>query len=200
MHLTFPAILVAARQHGETAAIVRVLSGPYGLVAGYVAGARGRQLRPVLIPGNRVAAELVARSDASLPSLRLELLESRGPWMGEPLPAAAIAWVTTLTAAVLPERNAYPALYDALAATLEAVCHAPSARGWLPAVIGYEALVLRELGYGGRGSVPEADLEGLLQMFARGAAPLERYLLADRKGNAMAARAMLHARLERLTG
>lgn len=200
MHLTFPAILVAARQHGETAAIVRVLSGPYGLVAGYVAGARGRQLRPVLIPGNRVAAELVARSDASLPSLRLELLESRGPWMGEPLPAAAIAWVTTLTAAVLPERNAYPALYDALAATLEAVCHAPSARGWLPAVIGYEALVLRELGYGGRGSVPEADLEALLQMFARGAAPLERYLLADRKGNAMAARAMLHARLERLTG
>ena len=55
MHLTFPAILVAARQHGETAVIARVLTEEYGLVAGYVAGGRGRVLRPVVIPGNRVA-------------------------------------------------------------------------------------------------------------------------------------------------
>ena len=47
-----------------------------------------------------------------------------------PLAAAAIAWVTTLAAAVLPERNPYPSIYNALSATLEAICHAPSARGW----------------------------------------------------------------------
>jgi DNA repair protein RecO (recombination protein O) len=197
MHLSASAIVVAARQHGETASIARVLTEEYGLVAGYVAGGRGRQLRPVLIPGNRVAAELSARSDAQLPFLKLELVESRGPWLGEPLAAAAIAWVTTLAAAALPERNPYPSIYNALSATLDAICHAPSARGWLRAVVAYEALVLRELGYGG-GQPGEADLAALLQMFVRQAAPLERYLLADRKGDAMAARAMLGVRLEKL--
>ena len=198
MHLTFPAIVVASRVHGETAAIARVMSEEFGLVAGYVAGARGRALRPVLIPGNRVAAELSSRSDSQLPFLRLELVASRGPWLGEPLAAGAIAWVTTLTASVLPERNPYPRLYNALEGTLEAICHAPSARGWLRAVVGYEALVLRELGYGGGAPPAEADLGALLELFARQAAPLERHLLADRRGDAMAARAMLGARLEKL--
>ncbi|MFN6936123.1 MAG: DNA repair protein RecO [Tsuneonella sp.] len=198
MHLSFPAIVVAARQHGETAVIARVLSEEHGLVAGYVAGGRGRLLRPVVIPGNRVAADISAKSDSQLPFLKLELLESRGPWLGEPLAASAIAWVTTLTAMVLPERNAYPSLYQALGATLDAICHAPSARGWLRALVGYEALLLRELGYGGAQPPQEADLDALLQMFARTAVPLERYLLADRKGDGMATRAMLGERLEKL--
>lgn len=198
MQLSFPAIVVAARQHGETAVIARVLSEEHGLVAGYVAGGRGRLLRPVVIPGNRVAADLSAKSDSQLPFLKLELLESRGPWLGEPLAASAIAWVTTLTAMVLPERNAYPSLYQALGATLDAICHAPSARGWLRALVGYEALLLRELGYGGAQPPQEADLDALLQMFARTALPLERYLLADRKGDGMATRAMLGERLEKL--
>lgn len=198
MHLTFPAIVVASRAHGETAAIARLMSEEFGLVAGYVAGARGRAMRPVLIPGNRVAAELSARSDSQLPFVRLELVGSRGPWLGEPLPAGAIAWVTTLTASVLPERNPYPNLYKALEGTLDAICHAPSARGWLRAVVGYEALVLRELGYGGGAPPAEADLGALLELFARQATPLDRHLLADRKGDAMAARAMLGARLEKL--
>jgi DNA repair protein RecO (recombination protein O) len=88
-------------------------------------------------------------------------------------------------------------VYSALSATLDAICHAPSARGWVRAVVAYEALVLRELGYGG-GAPPQADLDELLQLFVRQAAPIERYLLADRKGGAMAARAMLGARLEKL--
>jgi DNA repair protein RecO (recombination protein O) len=105
VHLNAPAIVVASRHHGETASIARVLTEEFGLLAGYVAGGRGRELRPVLIPGNRVAAELSARSDSQLPFLKLELVESRGPWLGEPVAAAGIVWVTTLAAAVLPERN-----------------------------------------------------------------------------------------------
>ncbi len=198
MHLAFPAIVVAARHHGETAVIARVLSERFGLVAGYVAGGRGRRLRPVVIPGNRVAAELSARSESQLPFLKLELTESRGPWLGEPLAASAIGWVTALTALALPERSPYPALFAALGGTLDAVCHAPSARGWLRALVGYEALVLRELGYGGAQPAPEAGLEALLEMFARTAAPLERYLLADRHGDGMRSRAILGERLEKL--
>ena len=61
MHLRAPAILVAARPHGETAVIARMLTEDHGVVAGYVAGGRGRQLRPVIIPGNLVELQLSAR-------------------------------------------------------------------------------------------------------------------------------------------
>jgi DNA repair protein RecO (recombination protein O) len=199
MHLHATGIVCASRPHGETAAIVRVLIEQHGLVAGYVAGGRGRQLRPVLIPGNVVDAELRARAEGQLPYARLELIESRGPWLSEPLPATAIGWATALAAATLPERHAYPALYAALGALLDAVCHAPSARGWLPGLIAYEALLLRELGYGGD-SLRESgeDWAGQLAAFDRLGLALERYPLADRRGDVMGARAMLRERLARI--
>ncbi|OGS58640.1 MAG: DNA recombination protein RecO [Erythrobacter sp. RIFCSPHIGHO2_12_FULL_63_10] len=198
MKLRAPAIVVASRPHGEAGAVVRLLTEDTGLIAAYVAGARGRHMRPVLIPGNLVAAELYARSDAQLPYARLELAESRGPWLGEPLASAAIGWACALTATSLPERNAYPALYQALSGLLSGVCHAPSARGWLPALNAYEVLLLRELGYGGERPEPEDDLNQLLENFDRLEEPLVRYLLADRRGDVMAARHILRERLGRM--
>jgi DNA repair protein RecO (recombination protein O) len=198
MNLRAPAILVAARPHGETAVIVRMLTEEYGLVAGYVAGGRGRNLRPVVIPGNLVEAELRTRSGGQLPFARLELVQSRGPWLGEPLPAAAIGWATALTATVLPEHNAYPSLYAALGALLDAVCNAGSAREWLRGMIAYEALLLRELGYGGQRPPAEAELAPLLEIFDRQGPLIERYLLADRKADVMAARSRLREQLGRM--
>ncbi len=198
MDIRAPAILCAARPHGETAVIARLLTEDFGLVAGYVAGGRGRNLRPVVIPGNRVEAELRSRSDTQLPFARLELLESRGPWLTEPLPAAAIGWACALTATALPERHAYPALYEALSALLDAICHAPSARGWAGAMAAYEVLLLREMGFGGGGRPQGAELaDALLAMHAL-ETPLRRYLLADRRGDVMAARERLLSRLARM--
>ena len=198
MHIRAPAILCAARPHGETAVVARLLTADHGLVAGYVAGGRGRNLRPVVIPGNLVGAALRSRSDSQLPFARLELLESRGPWLGEPLPAAAIGWACALTATALPERQPYPPLYETLAALLGAICHAPSARGWAGAMVDYEVLVLRELGFGGGGRPKGEGLEEALAAFDALSRPLERYLLADRRGDVMAARAMLRQRLGRM--
>src|SRR3569833_3354203 len=62
MQLRAPAILLAARPHGETAVVARLLTEEAGVVAGYVAGGRGRQLRPVVIPGNLVEADIRGRS------------------------------------------------------------------------------------------------------------------------------------------
>jgi DNA repair protein RecO (recombination protein O) len=198
MHLRAPAILLAARPHGETASIARLLTEEFGVVAGYVAGGRGRRLRPVTIPGNLVELDLSARSDSQLPFARLELLASRGPWLGEPLPAAAIGWATALTATALPERNPYPTLYQALAALLDAICHAPSARGWARALLAYETLLLRELGYGGSSPPAVDDLPTVLAALDRLAGPLDHYLLADRRGDVMAARARLRDLLGRM--
>ena len=198
MHLRAPAILLATRAHGETAVIGRMLTEEFGVVAGYVAGGRGRNLRPVVIPGNLVELQLSARSDSQLPFARLELVESRGPWLGEPLPAAAIGWACALTATALPERQPYPPLYHALAGLLDAVCHAPSARGWAGALVGYEALLLRELGYGGDAARALGDFEDNLAEMDRLAGPLDHYLLADKRGDVMAARARLRELLGKI--
>lgn len=204
LHLSAPAIICAVRLHGETGAVVRVLSEAHGMLAGFVAGARGRGLRPVLIPGNRVEAELSARSESQLPSLRVELVESRGPWLGEPLASAAITWATSLAAASLPERHAYPALYAALGALLDAVCHAPSARGWAAALAGYEALLLRELGYEVPVQRPDPDdFAAVIAALDQLGPAIARYPLADRQAGAkgadvMAARAVLRERLGRI--
>ncbi|MEM7689928.1 MAG: DNA repair protein RecO [Pseudomonadota bacterium] len=193
-----PAILIASRPHAETAAIARLLTHEHGLVAGYVAGGRGRQLRPVMIPGNLVALELRARSASQLPFARIELVESRGPWLSEPLPAAAIQWACALTASVLPERNPYPALYEALKALLDAICTAPSARGWLAAMNLYEAMLMRELGYGGGKPDAGAPFEDQFQTFRKLHGPLARYLLADARTDVMAARVSLGERLAKM--
>lgn len=197
MQLRAPAILIAARSYGETAVIARLFTEKSGVAAAYVAGGRGRQLRPVVIPGNLVEAEIRAKSDSQLPFARLELARSRGPWLTEPLPAAAIAWTCALTASVLPERSPYPSLYRALSALLDAICNAPSARGWAPALASYEVLLLREMGYGG--AKPEiAGLEQALEILRASDALIARYLLADTRADVLAARSLLMQRLERM--
>ena len=115
------AIVCALRSHGEHGAIVRLMTPQQGLVAAYVRGARGRRMRPVLIAGNMVQAQLSARTDTQLPQAAVELIHSRGPLLSEPLPASAIEWATVLTATALPEGQPYPNLYQALEGLLDAI-------------------------------------------------------------------------------
>jgi DNA repair protein RecO (recombination protein O) len=120
----------------------------HGLQAAYVRGARGRRMRPVLMSGNVVEAQLSARTDAQLPQASVELVHSRGPLLSEPLPAAAIEWATVLTATALPEGQPYPHLFEALEGLLDAIEAAPAASGWGSALVRYELLLLAELGFG----------------------------------------------------
>ena len=148
MRITTPAIVLALRNHGEHGAVVRLLTPRQGLVAAYVRGARGRRMRPVLMAGNLVEAQLSARTDVQLPQASVELTHSRGPLLSEALPAAAIEWAAAVTATVLPEQQPYPRLYSALEALLEAIEAAPTASGWGAALVRFELLLLAELGFG----------------------------------------------------
>ena len=148
MRLETQAVVCALLVHGEHGAVVRLMTPEHGLRAAYVRGARGRRMRPVLIPGNLVEARLSARGDSQLPQAEIELAQSRGPLLGEPLPTAAIEWVTALTATALPEAQPYPRLYQALDGLLAAIEAAPAASGWGAALVRYELLLLAELGFG----------------------------------------------------
>ncbi len=196
------ALLCATLMHGEHGAVIRVLTAEHGLIAAYVSGARGRELRPVLIPGNTITVELRARGGSQLASARVELVTSRAPWLSEPLPAAGIGWVTALAAATLPESHPYPAIHAALGAALDAICHAPSARGWARVLAGYEALLLREVGYGTEPAPPSDEAwPDLLTRLDRQGAALNARLFDDRgraHGQVMAARTQLVDRLYRI--
>ena len=148
MRFATPAIVVALRPHGEHGAVARLVTPGHGLQACYVRGARGRKLRPVLMPGNQVEASLSARTEAQLAQGSIELVHSRGPLFQEPLPAAAIDWICALTATALPESQPYPRIYEALDGLLAAIEAAPSASGWGAALVRYELLLLAELGFG----------------------------------------------------
>ena len=148
MRFETKAIVCALRSHGEHGGVVRLMTAEHGLQAAYVRGARGRRMRPVLLAGNVVEASLAARTEGQLAQATVELVHSRAPLLGEPLPAAAIDWACALTATVLPEGQPYARLYDALDGLLGAVEAAPAASGWGAALVRFELLLLAELGFG----------------------------------------------------
>ena len=148
MNIETPAIVCALRTHAEHGAVVRLMTPRDGLQAAYVRGARGRRMRPVLVPGNQVQARLRSRTEDQLAHAEIELSHSRAPLLSEPLPAAAIDWLTALTAVALPEGQPYSRLYDALDALLALIEAAPSALGWAGSLVRYELLLLAELGFG----------------------------------------------------
>jgi DNA repair protein RecO (recombination protein O) len=161
MQVESEAIVCGLLGHGEHGAIVRLLTPEHGLVAGYVRGGRGRRMRPVLIPGNLVSAQLRWRTENQLPQASVELCHSRGPSLGEPLQSSAIEWVTALVASALPEQHAYPRIYAALSGLLDALDAAPSAKGWGIALARFEQLLVAELGYGSEAPPTDDILQSL---------------------------------------
>ena len=200
MQIKTEAIICALRAHGEHGGIVRMMTPRDGLVAAYVRGARGRRMRPVLIPGNAVSAQLRSRGEAQLPQATLELTHSRAALLSEPLPAAAVEWVTALSATVLPERQPYPRLYEAMDGFLDAVEAAPSARGWAGALATFETLVISQLGYeGGSATVPAGqNWNEVFTSLQRNGSQLSRDVLPERARSLADIRVRLVERLKRL--
>ena len=197
MQITADAIICSVRPHGEVGAIVRAFTVTHGLLGGYVQGARGRTLRPVLIPGNIVKGEWRARTLGQLASLSVDMAHSRAHLLSEPLAVAGIEWACTLTATTLPEGQAYAALHSALDGLLTAIELAPAARGWAPSMARYEALLLSELGYGGNDPGGLDGTHSALKVMAANRTALLAHVLGDRRADIMAARERLVDRLKR---
>lgn len=140
-------ILLTARRHGETAAIVEVFTRAQGRHAGVVRGGAGRRMAPILQPGAQLALEWQARLDAHIGSFRVEPLRDRaGGLLGDPAALAALRSVTALLAFALPERAAHPGLYARSLALLDDVV--AGAPGWPLAYLRWELALLEESGFG----------------------------------------------------
>lgn len=149
MSITTSGIVCSLSPHGEAGGIIRVFTPDAGMVVGYHRGARGRALRPVIMPGNEVHISWHARTEAQLGTLTLELVRSRAHLLlGEPRVAAAVGWLAALITHSVAERTAYPNLYSAFTAWLDIADYADDPLSWISALVRLELLLLGELGFG----------------------------------------------------
>jgi DNA repair protein RecO (recombination protein O) len=138
-------IILGTRKHGETSAIVELMTRDHGRHLGLVQGGRSHKLRPLLQAGNRVAAEWRARLDEHLGQYVLEpvsfaaarLIESRLALSGMQLLASHLR--------LLPERDPHPQLFETLAVILDCF-EDPPLSGEL--IARFELRLLDELGFG----------------------------------------------------
>jgi DNA repair protein RecO (recombination protein O) len=145
MDWTDEGIVLGVRRHGETSAILEVMTREHGRHLGLVRGGAGSRMRPVLQPGNVVRVTWRARLDEHLGHYVVEGLRLRA---GEFMIAAHAAYGVTHLAALcrlLPERDPHEQVHDTLAEILDHL----QDRALAAALIArFELQMLGEFGFG----------------------------------------------------
>jgi DNA repair protein RecO (recombination protein O) len=145
MEWTDEGIVLGVRRHGESSAIVELLTRSHGRHLGLVRGGAGSRMRPLLQPGNSVRAVWRARLDEHLGYYQVEGLRLRAATL---LAAShAVYGVTHLAslARLLPERDPHEGIYEMLDRTLDDFDDVGRAAAHL---IKFELAMLAELGFG----------------------------------------------------
>ncbi|MHC2334191.1 DNA repair protein RecO [Bradyrhizobium sp. USDA 4454] len=145
MEWTDEGIVLGVRRHGESSAIVELLTREHGRHLGLVRGGAGSRMRPLLQPGNSVTAVWRARLDEHLGMYVLEGTRLRAATLLAS--SHAVYGVTHLAALVrlLPERDPHEDIYEMLQGTLDDFDDAGVAAVH---VIRFELAMLTELGFG----------------------------------------------------
>lgn len=146
MEWTDEAIILGLRRHGESSAIVSLLTRSRGRQSGLIRGARGRTARGFLQPGSLIRATWRAR-----------LAEHLGTVGWEPVAAvpadvlddagrlAGLAAACAVADAALPEREPQDAVHAGLLVLLQSLSDDAV---WPSALVKWEAGLLQALGYG----------------------------------------------------
>lgn len=138
-------IILGTRRHGETSAVLEVMTRAHGRHLGLVRGGRSRKQQPVLQAGNRVDLTWRARLDEHLGTFQAEPIKLNAARLIES--AVAVYALQTLAAhlRLLPERDPHGGLYETLGIVIDNLSDADCV-GEL--VVRFELLVLEELGFG----------------------------------------------------
>ena len=138
------AIILAVRPHGESGAVVSLLTSENGRQAGYVRGAFSSKNRGTLEIGSLVDANWQARNSDSLGSLTLELERSTAARiMHDALKLSALQSACSLCDQAVPEKEGSVGLYQGMLALLNIL----EEEIWGAAYIMWEIALLRELGF-----------------------------------------------------
>jgi DNA repair protein RecO (recombination protein O) len=145
MEWTDDGIVLGVRRHGESSAIVELLTRTHGRHLGLVRGGAGSRMRPLLQPGNSVRAVWRARLDEHLGTYAIEGTRLRAATVLAS--SHAVYGVTHLAALarLLPERDPHEGIYEMLDLTLDDFDDAGGAAVHL---VRFELAMLSELGFG----------------------------------------------------
>jgi DNA repair protein RecO (recombination protein O) len=138
-------IILAVRRHGESSAIVDILTREHGRAMGLVRGGRSRAMRPVLQAGNSVTLAWRARLEEHLGNFTLDPVRLRAGFIIEnPARLAGLATLAGLSQ-FLPEREPHRRIYDAGLLVLDAI---EDDHVWPALLARWELGLLDELGFG----------------------------------------------------
>ena len=145
MDWTDQGIVLSARKHGETSAIVSLMTREHGVHAGLVRGGVGKRSRGILQPGNTVQAHWRARLPEHLGAYTCELVHAQAAvLMDHPLRLAGLSAACALVETTLPERESHARVYESLLFLLAAM----AGDHWPADYVLWEVEMLRELGFG----------------------------------------------------
>lgn len=140
------AYVLSARAHGETGAIVELLTAQHGKYAAHVAGGASRRMKPFLQAGARTIVHYRARVSDQLGSAQLEPVgEGPSALFDDRMALAGLSAAAAVAAAALPEREPHPGVFLAFEA-LTAALMLPEI--WPAVFVRFEAGLLQELGFG----------------------------------------------------
>ena len=138
-------IVLTARKHGESSAIVTLLTREHGRHAGLVRGGMGRRKRGLFQPGNRVRATWRARLAEHLGSYTCEMTAAvAAPFMDDRLRLAGLSAICAVAEAALPERERYEPVYEGMRILLDVL----DQDIWPTIYVKWEMGLLQELGFG----------------------------------------------------
>lgn len=139
-------IILSVRKHGESSAIVSVLTREHGRHAGLVRGGAGKRMSGILQPGNRVQASWRARLPDHLGTYTMEPAGAyAAAALGDAPRLAALTSACALIEAALPEREPHPAVLEGLEILLGAI---DDDTVWPTIYVKWELGLLQELGFG----------------------------------------------------
>ena len=139
-------ILLSARPHGESAAIIEVFTPGYGRHLGVVRGGSGRKLAPILQPGAQLDIAWRARLEDHIGSFTVEPVRSRAVQaMSDRLALAGLNAVTALLSFSLAERETHSSLYHRSVQLLDLLGQSDL---WPLAYLQWEMQLLETLGFG----------------------------------------------------
>ena len=146
MDFTSEAIVLQARKHGESSAILETFTRGQGRHNGLVRGGTGRRMRPLLQPGNIVDLEWRGRLEEHLGYYTVEIVEAlAGTFMEDRLSLAGLNSIAALLREMLPEKQPLAELYDVTRIVLEQL---DDPDVWPALYVRWESVLLQALGYG----------------------------------------------------
>ncbi|UUX50411.1 DNA repair protein RecO [Nisaea acidiphila] len=149
MEWTDDGIVLSVRPHGETGAIVVLLTEQHGRHAGLVRGGSSSKQKGILQPGNAVRAVWRARLAEQLGSYTLELDASHAAaHFDDPLKLSGLTAVCAVADRALPEREPHPAIHAGFLALIDAMGNEALGDLWIAVYVRWELGLLAELGYG----------------------------------------------------